>query len=836
MYPGEGRVVALCLLVNLLVYAGITFGRSARDALFFTHFGIQYLPVMYFFNALFLVLCSAAYSSLVDRLDRGRFLAGISVIFIAGLVVSRVILLGHPRGFYPVLYVFCQIIWYFSLMQFWTFAGDLFDTRQAKRLFPFLAVGALFGMIGVGLTCQRIIHALGTENVMVVWAALILAALPLGGIAYRRYRKVSEMLRPDSLSVARTSRPSEWQKIRDGFREVKQEPLLSSMGGYILLLWTVYSVVDFYFNKTVKAQYPKTDDLTAFLGHFGGLQGLLCLTVQLLLTRTFIARLGVGTTIEFHPTALVAGLSWISLSYGFPSVFSTKLADATMLYTFSDSSYQLLYNPIALERRARIRGFIEGYIRPLSLAASGGLIFVGERFLKPLTIAGREIPVGQQVAWAAVPLAVAWLAVATTAKGGYIRALLGNLQGSSPTLRHSAAAALAKLKDPSSLSILKHTLSGQDPGQIVTAIELLESAAATEAADTVAGLLGHPDGRVRATAVAALGRLGPEKFIEALRPLLADPDPRVRANAVEALRKAGGANLIEQIKPLLNDPSVRARVNTLLAISAIQGVSAVEDCMPFIADLTRGHHQARAAATYALGRLPVEQSTELLAPLLKDPELSIRSEAAKALCRVGTPSAIPNLIAALGGDGELRHDARRAIAKIVERSGGQGTEELARSAIEAPGPKIRSELADVLGRLKGPIVFDTLIKLLRDSEWRVRWKVLKAFGRLSRTGPLPDNARAALFDYAHGELTNYRRSQAISHALLRSPTNDGERILAEALEEDRLNMEERVFRLLGILCGHNRMKPIFEKLRSGDNRQRADALEALDNLAPKKIG
>ena len=172
--------MALCLLVNLLVYAGITFGRSARDALFFTHFGIQYLPVMYFFNALFLVLCSAAYSSLVDRLDRGRFLAGISVIFIAGLVVSRVILLGHPRGFYPVLYVFCQIIWYFSLMQFWTFAGDLFDTRQAKRLFPFLAVGALFGMIGVGLTRQRIIHALGTENVMVVWAALILAALPLG--------------------------------------------------------------------------------------------------------------------------------------------------------------------------------------------------------------------------------------------------------------------------------------------------------------------------------------------------------------------------------------------------------------------------------------------------------------------------------------------------------------------------------------------------------------------------------------------------------------------------------------------------------------------------------
>lgn len=43
-------------------------------------------------------------------------------------------------------------------------------------------------------------------------------------------------------------------------------------------------------------------------------------------------------------------------------------------------------------------------------------------------------------------------------------------------------------------------------------------------------------------------------------------------------------------------------------------------------------------------------------------------------------------------------------------------------------------------------------------------------------------------------------------------------MLAEALEEDRVRIEERVFHVLGILCGRDQMLAIFEKLRSGDAR------------------
>jgi HEAT repeat protein/ATP/ADP translocase len=825
IYPGEGRIVALCLAVNFLVVAGIMYGRNARDSLFLNNFGVQYLPYMYFANAVVLVVCSLFYTSLVDRLDRGKFLAGVSLIFVALLVGSRAVLAAQPRWFYPVLYILAQAIWNFSLLQFWTFLGDLFDTRQAKRLFPLIAIGSLLGMIGVGLTSRPAVNALGTENILLVWAGLIFTALVLGSIVYRSYSAAKSALPKDKASLPPPRKASEWDKFKEGTLQLRQEPLLRNMALVTFLLWTVFTLVDFSFNKVMKETYPDKDVLTAFLGGFRGIAGFLCLVIQLFLTSTLISRLGVGTTIAFHPFYLTLSTLWMTLSFGYTSVYAAKLGDHVLLYTFQDSSFQLLYSPVPLERRARIRGFIDGYIKPLSMAAAGVLLLLGTRYLEL-----------RQIAMIGLVLAFAWLAVSLSTKKGYIRALLQNLQADSPALRQAAATALAKLRDPSSLGILADTLRSASSERVIAAMQFLESFGTEQANEALAELLNHPDSRVRATAVSTLGRRAATRYIERLTPLLDDPDARVRANVIEALASAEDPALMEKLRPLLQDPSSRARVNTVLTIATIQGVSAALESLPLIRSLSEGDARARATATYALGRLPLEQSVELLAALLHDPELRIRCEAAQALGRIGLPPAIPSLVEALAGPPQLRHDARRSLAAIVTKCGATCAQELMQIAVASDRPEIRSELADVLGRLKSLQVVPTLVRLLKDPEWRVRWKVLKSFERLARDGPLPESARLALFNYAQDELTAFRQSLLCSQTLTPRPTGEAERLLAQALEEDRVNIEERVFHMLGIVCGRDRMLTVFQKLRSGDARLRADALEALDTLAPKEIG
>jgi HEAT repeat protein len=835
IYPGEGPVVWLGLSVNFLVVTGIMFGRNARDALFLIYFGVQYLPYMYFANAAFLVLCSLAFTTLVDRIERAKFLGGISLIFIASLIASRLVLFGHPHWFFPVLYMEAQVIWYFSLMQFWTFVGDLFDTRQAKRLFPFLAIGGLLGMIGVGLASKAIIRALGTENLFGLWAVLIFAASVLGAVTYRRYRSAPAAPEPDRSEPFRR-RPSELEKIKEGFAEVAREPLERSMAGYILLMWTVYAVVDFCFNKTMRAKYPNSTDLATFFGVFVGVQGLLCLVVQMFLARPVIARLGVGRTINFHPLCLVLGTAWMSGRYGYASVLSTKLGDATMLYTFSDSSYQLLYNPISPDKRARVRGFIEGYIKPLSLVCAGALVLIGNSYVHPLHWLGMEIPTGQQLSWGALALGIAWLYFALTAQSGYIHALLRNLRAESPALRQAAANALGKLKDPASLAILARTLQSSNPDRLVAALQLLEGLRTDAATETVAALLHHSDVRVRSTAAGVLGRVAASRYEGQLLSLFNDPDDRVRANAVEALGQAHDLALVEKLRPMLNDPGLRVRISTILALRTLQGAEAVRDCLSLLRDLAQGDSLSRSTAAYALGHLPLEESTEILRNLLHDSELPTRCLAAKGLGAVGSAEAIPDLIESLAGPHELRHRARHSLAKLVSHCGEACAEDLVRTALASPRPEIRSELAQVMGRLESPQVFTALISLLSDSEWRVRWKALKAFQCRARACPLPEDAGAALLQYASSELDQFRESLLCSHALVPKPSAPPEQVLADALADDRVKIEERVFHMLGILYGRDQMLAIFDKLNSGDARLRADALEALDNLAPKKIG
>jgi HEAT repeat protein len=667
---------------------------------------------------------------------------------------------------------------------------------------------------------------------------LILAATFLGGIAFCRYRTVKE---PPSLepTVAPAEGLSEWQKISNGINEVRRTPLLRSMAGYVLLLWIVCTVVDFCYSTTVRARYPDPGDLASFLGRFTGAQGLLCLIVQVLFARAVIARLGVGWTINFHPAFLILGIAWMSLRYSYASVLTTKFTDATMLYTFSDLSYQLLYNPISTDQRAEVRGFIEGYIRPLALAAVGGLLLLGNKYLKPFSLGSSEIPVGQQLAWGALALAVVWLGFALRAKPGYVGALLRNLQGDSAALRQAAMNALEKLKDPASLSILMNNLRDDNPARVVEAVQFLETIGSDDASRALLDLLGHPDPRVRATAVSVLGRRHDAKIAGRLIPLLGDLDNRVRANTVEALGKSKDPSVAERLRPLLYDPARRVKVNALVAIASLQGPTSVAEWLPMLRELARGDRESRAAATYALGQLHLDASVDILCELLQSPELPLRCHVARALGRLGSAGAVSCLLNSCCGPGSLRHQVRRSLAKIAEKSGPEVTRQLADMALSSDHVMIRSELAQLLGRLPqdgGTNVLQTALALLKDPHWRVRWKALRGLERIAHALTLPEAARSALFGYASEELAGFQQSLRASRTLVPQTETHSERLLGEALEEERLKIEERVFHVLGILCGRDRMLAIFEKLRSGDAQQRADALEALDTLAPREIG
>jgi len=164
---------------------------------------------------------------------------------------------------------------------------------------------------------------------------------------------------------------------------------------------------------------------------------------------------------------------------------------------------------------------------------------------------------------------------------------------------------------------------------------------------------------------------------------LADPDPAVRLGAVSRASSAQRAALIADPEPL-----VRARAADGLA--DIAALRAALDDGSSVVRLVAGDHLARLAragdaseplraalrhaatlpdaylrwkAAHGFGHLP--GSVADLSPMLADPDVDVRREAARALGRQRDPAAVPALTAALADDNSfVRQWVARGLAAL----------------------------------------------------------------------------------------------------------------------------------------------------------------------------
>src|SRR6476620_4720376 len=151
---GEGRTLfLLCLSLFLVTGSTAVIGRTVSRALFLSGLPRQYIPVRYLAVTVGVVLTSLLYSRIAGRFRSHHLIQRTTLGMIAGLLVFRVLLstaLANNLWMLGVFYVFLEIVMALNIVQFWTFASEIFNTRQAKRLFPIVTGAANFGSMLAG--------------------------------------------------------------------------------------------------------------------------------------------------------------------------------------------------------------------------------------------------------------------------------------------------------------------------------------------------------------------------------------------------------------------------------------------------------------------------------------------------------------------------------------------------------------------------------------------------------------------------------------------------------------------------------------------------------------
>lgn len=393
--PHELPALAWAFGYFFLLLAAYYVLRPVRDALAVQAGAGQ---LQWLFTATFLAMLALvpAYGWLCARLPRARFLPAVYVFFISNLVCFYFV--PDPEIFFVWLNVFNL----FAVSVFWSLMSDLFSSEQAGRLFGVVAAGGSCGAIaGPSLTAAAA-TTLGTQNLLLLSAVLLAAALGAMTrlVAWgRRYPRAGEPPADEALGGS----------ILAGARDALASPYLLGICAY-LLCYTVLST-SLYFQQIdiVGNAIPDLAERTRFFATVDLVVNGIALVLQLAVTARLAQRIGAGWMLALMPLVSIVGFGALGAAPTLAVLLAVGITRRAGEFAISKPVREALYTAVPREDRYKAKGFTDTVVYRGGDALSGWLFGL-------LRAAGLG---AGAIAWAAVPFAALWLALAFWLGGRY---------------------------------------------------------------------------------------------------------------------------------------------------------------------------------------------------------------------------------------------------------------------------------------------------------------------------------------------------------------------------------------------------------------------------------
>jgi HEAT repeat protein len=657
--PGEGRTVGLVVGQIFVASAGLTIGESGVSALFFDRVGPHALPVMYLAQGVTGLLAMLALNGSLGRFDRRRAYVAMPVLVAAVVVLERVILAGGAGWIYRALWLTVAVAYLLQSVYLWGTAGQVTDTRRAKRLFPLFGSAAILGTVVGGLLTRPLAEALGVGNLLFVWAACLLGAAALCGAVLG----VRGLARPKR-RVRRRAGPTAVREMADAMAFVRRSPLLVWMALAGVLFSVLFYSLFLPFAQTASARYPDPKELAGFLGVFGAAVTAVAFAASMLLTNRLLAWLGAAAMVLILSILYAGSFGILLVSSSFTALVAVRGLVNAWMQGVTSPAWETLVNVVPETRRDQVRAFLSGGPSQTGTAIAGLIALVGERVLT-----------GKQLALIGLGVSVIAIVVARGIRRSYTGALVDALVAGRPSVFEGRAVEGTPVvleQDAQAVALALASSDDPDPRIRRLAVEMLAAGGRDgRARASLAQRAQDEDPMVRAHAVRGLGMSGP---LDAplMELALEDEEAAVRLSAIEALHDGSmDADTAARLRRLESDPD--ATVAAAAYVSQLDGPShrgATDDLHRFLAS---EEVDVRLAA---LGRLRSAGPDDVLTfvrPMLQDPSPSVRAEALRTLGASTPVAVVPFALESLETDEGLVREAAFEVLGGTELLGHKTT-------------------------------------------------------------------------------------------------------------------------------------------------------------------
>ena len=782
---GESRMASLMIGIMLFTAMGAAVGGIGIEALFFARFGVDYLPYMFIGLGITSMIVSFGITAALGSVPRRLLYLAIPLFIAVILVAARLALLAKPGWLYPALWLGKEILNSLNGILIWGVAGVLFNTRQAKRLFPLFNASRILGQVIGGFATGLLVTAIGLENLLLVWAGTLLLAFVLSR-AILENRQIAV-----PVPTSRQKPPPLIQEMQRGYQYVRRSRLMRWVSLAAILFSLLYFSLALPFSRAATAQYPNEENLAAFLGLFNGLSTAAAFLASLFIANRLFARLGIMVCILVFPVIYLVGFASLTLLPIFVIVILFRFVQMLWLSGIADPAYQAMFNVVPTERRDQVRAFVDGVPEQAGTFIAGAILIIGEQTLAP-----QQLYVVGLLAAALCTFAI------QRARTGYNEALIDALRAGNPRLFYSEEQPFGGFRqDASAVRAALEGLNDNDPIVRRVSAEILGHLSIPEAEATLIYRLGDPDPLVRAACLRALAQAKVSSALGRIAASLDDPEPDVRFEAVAALSALtqGSADFVYQLSPLLDDKDARVSTRAASVILRIQAPFGKRDADKRIMEKARsflrytaamGELSDREHAITAMGDWGDAEAFEFLVNELKDRDLPIRIRRAvlPALARIDPAQSMPYLIQSL----------TQQNVSIQETS------------------------ASLLGQIGETAIPPILAALQNPTQEE---------GALLALQRLPTPPQKALEDYARAAVARAVEYDVLMRGV-RHASSDGEamHLLAESLSKKSNQYGVRALRAIGLLGDREAMNLAIDILNMRNLAQRSNVIEALESI------
>ncbi len=781
---------------------GVAVFKASATAMVVARLSADAMPPIYIGAAVATALLAPVQGAVLRHALPPRSFLLLSVLLTLGLAALAD--LGSLAAV-VVLYLWSEVYATLVSLRFWAAVGETFDPRESKRAFATISGFGMAGCIVGGLVSKLVGERLGAYGFLALAAASMLGCRLLAQRMQRVGGKGLAVRPPGSARAA--------------LNLLSKDHYARGVALLAVVLSALNVGADYLFR--LRADESRSEaQLAALFGEVSLWVGILATLFQFLLAGRLLSRFGIFRYLLIVPVAL---LSLTGLSAGMRGLwpaFALKVVETVGNLSVNPTALQLLWAPLPDATRSMARAAIDGFVKKAGLAVGGALL-----------LAFTGVARGPGALALVCVSCVAVIVTVVKLKRLYVEALDARLT------RQRWSSAIGEEHDAT--RVLLAGLGSPAPDRVFVALTLLERRNPQALKPRLGQLLAHADERVRERAVRAAGALGAGELAADLRRLLDDEARRPRYAAVPVLAELDpGADAI--LRPLLGSEDLGLRgaaIGALLRRELARGQRDGEASQAFDEMLRRGAEAPvpeRREAARLLGEV-VElpglraRCAVRLEGYLRDDDPSVRRIAAGAARRARLLSLAPLLVEMLA-----RPSERRAAREALVAYGEEIVPVLA-SVLDDRRlpPAVRYEVPRLLRYVGSPRAAEVMLFSNIQDDPMLRHRIVHALSRMRRQDPGLPMDKHRVEEAIGRRVDAWVYYDAVARDVATVLPEDA--LLLRALR-DRLEQNiEIVFRLLGLLLSYDTVMRAYQHYQTGGGRERAYALELLENLLPDEL-